>query len=298
MISVSKELEPDTKKLSQDYKKALQNQVFANFIEKLKIEKDTAQKYTSALEDSCTEYQNCQTCKGLMECQNKMTGYAYLPRRENGAIHFVYKPCKYKKDQEDMTKHLKNVQYFDVSHSMKNADFTNVDNRYKGRQETISWIRKFVDDYPNVTKGLYLHGNFGCGKTYLICALFNELAKVNVKSAIVFFPEFLRNLKTSFDTDYADKMEYIKKVPLLLIDDLGAETLTPWARDEILCPILQYRMEAKLPTFITSNFDIISLEQHLSITKDGIEQVKARRIIERIKQVTEDLEMKSINMRK
>lgn len=298
MISVSNELKPDIEQLSKDYDTALQDSSFSQFIEKLKIDKETAQRYTSMLEDSCLEYQNCQGCKGLYECKNKMTGYAYLPRKENGNIHFIYKPCKYKKKQDNATQHLKNVQYFDVSSVMKDASFDKVDNRYKGRQETIGWIRDFANNYPNVTKGLYLHGNFGCGKTYLISALFNELAKQNVKSAVVFFPEFLRNLKASFDTDYEEKMEYIKRVPLLLLDDLGAETLTPWARDEILCPILQHRMEAQLPTFITSNFDIISLEQHLSITKEGVEQVKARRIIERIKQVTIDLEMKSNNMRK
>lgn len=298
MISVSKELEPDIKQLSKDYEIALQDSSFLDFINKLKIDKEIAQKYTSSLQDSCYEYQHCQGCKGLVECQNKMTGYAYLPRLENGNLHFVYKPCKYKKKQDRAVCHLKNVQYFDVAASLKDADFDNIDNRYKGRQETILWIHDFLNNYPNITKGLYLHGNFGCGKTYLIVALFNELAKQNVKSAIVFFPEFLRNLKSSFDTDYGEKIEYIKKVPLLLIDDLGAESLTPWARDEILCSILQYRMEEKLPTFITSNLDITSLEQHLSITKDGVEQVKARRIIERIKQVTNDLEMKSNNMRK
>lgn len=72
-------------------------------------------------------------------------------------------------------------------------------------------------------KDLYLYGNFGCGKTYLIAAMFNELAKKGYKSAIIFWPEFLRNLKTSFTTDFKEKFEHIKKVPLLLIDDIGAE---------------------------------------------------------------------------
>ena len=42
----------------------------------------------------------------------------------------------------------------------------------------------------------------------------------------------------------------IKQIPLLLIDDIGAEKLTDWARDEILGSILQYRMDFKLPTFL------------------------------------------------
>lgn len=92
-------------------------------------------------------------------------------------------------------------------------------------------------------------------------------------------------------------MERIQKAPLLLIDDIGAEAVTPWARDEILSTILQYRMQEQLPTFFTSNLTIKELEEHLSITKGSVDIVKARRIMERIKQLTYDTEMISKNLR-
>ena len=99
-------------------------------------------------------------------------------------------------------------------------------------------------------KGLYLYGSFGCGKSYLVAAMFNELAKENIKSAIIFWPEYLRDLKDSFNSTYknefSDKFNLIKKAPLLLIDDIGAESVTSWSRDEILCPLLQYRMDENL----------------------------------------------------
>ena len=170
----------------------------------------------------------------------------------------------------------------------------------RNRFKTIKWLKEFIDNYEknNHQKGLYLHGNFGCGKTYLIAAMANMMAKKNIKSAIVFWPDFLRLLKTSFQNDYASKLDYIKKVPILCLDDIGAEVTTSWGRDEILCPILQYRMQENLPTFFTSNLDINALEQHFSISKDGVEVVKAKRIIERIKQLTDDIEMVSQNLRK
>ena len=56
-------------------------------------------------------------------------------------------------------------------------------------------------------------------------------------------------------------------------------------------------MNNKLTTFFTSNLTIDELEQHLSITKDSEDKVKARRIIERIKQLTDDIELVSINRR-
>ena len=85
--------------------------------------------------------------------------------------------------------------------------------------------------------------------------------------------------------------ETVKKAPLLLLDDIGAEYLTPWARDEILGTILQYRMDEELPTFFTSNLNLKQLEEHFSMTPNGKEEVKARRMIERIKDLTKEFEL-------
>jgi len=295
MINVGKELKYDKKALKDSYDEAKNNKDFDLFLDKIKISDEVKMKYTSSLEESFEEYNNCLNCKGLNECKNKMLGYAYLPKTLNNTITFSYKPCKYKNNQDKKYSYLKNVKYFNLPENYKEATWDKVDKRLKSRQEAISWMIKFINEPSN--KGLYLSGNFGCGKTFIIVAAFNELAKKNIKSAVIFWPEFLRELKASFDTDYDDKYEYIKKVPLLLIDDLGAETTTPWSRDEILCPILQYRMDNNLATFITSNLNIEALEKHLAQTKEGVEVVKAKRITERIKFLTEELEMISKNMR-
>ena len=37
---------------------------------------------------------------------------------------------------------------------------------------------------------------------------------------------------------------------MLLLDDIGAETVTEWSRDEVLGTILQYRMEEKRLHFL------------------------------------------------
>ena len=156
-------------------------------------------------------------------------------------------------------------------------------------------MNHYNDD--NKPKGLYLNGSFGSGKTYLISALFNEMAKKGIRSAIVYYPEFLRGLKSSFQTDYNDKFNYIKKVPLLLLDDIGAENCSSWSRDEVLGPILQYRMESDLPTFFTSNLNLEELELSLTLSSSPSEKVKARRIVERVKQLSINIELISKNRR-
>ena len=278
--------------------KLLNDKDYKEYIDNLDIPYETLSKYTSILEECKNEYFNCKNCKSIMECNNKVEGFRYVPINDSG-VNFCYKKCKYKKNLEDKFNYLKNVYTFNIPNYIKEANIKDIDSTIKERAKTIKYLMQFMDDYLNnkKTKGLYLYGNFGCGKTYLISAVFNELAKHNIESAIIFWPEYLRMLKTLFNdnNEYKRSFDKIKTTPLLLIDDLGAENITSWGRDEILCPILQYRMENDLPTFITSNLDLKSLETHLSMNN---EVIKARRIIERVKQLTNELEMISKNLRK
>ena len=285
--------------LKKSYLVAKKNQAFLNLIDKLNAPEELLMQYTSRLEDSAAEYENCMKCKGLLECSNQVEGYACLPVVENGFIDFKYRPCKYRKKLDKETSYLKNIYAIDIPEAIKNARMKDIYTDDKARYDVIKYLKTFIDN-PLKGKGLYLHGNFGCGKTYLIVAALNELAKKDVKSAIIFWPEFLKHLKTLFNTNdgFEEAMNKVSKAPILLIDDIGAENTTAWGRDEILCPILQYRMDEGLKTFFTSNLTLEELEIHLSITKDGADIVKAKRIIERIKQLTTDSEMISKNLRK
>lgn len=298
MINIGKELKYDDKELRKAYEEALKNDDFKLLCEKLKISEDILMKYTSFLEESALEFNNCMNCKGLSECKNSLLGHAYLPRVVNGMLEFNYKKCNYQKKQDKLYNYQNNIVYYNVSKENKLADFSKIDKRVAGRQEAILWLNNFIEKYPNVEKGLYLNGNTGSGKTYMVVATINELAKRNVKCAIAFWPDFLRNLKSSFDIDYEEKIKYLINVPVLLIDDLGGESLTSWARDEVLFPILQGRLDDKDKiTFITSNLNKDLLYEHLSLTKQGTEVVKSERIISRINSLTEEISMISKDFR-
>lgn len=286
-------------KLLVNFNKQLKDEKFKSFVDVLGLSYEELSKYTSILVDSSDEYYNCKNCKSILECKNKITGHAYLPEIKNNSINFCYKKCRYQQELENKNKYLNNVYTFDIPEEIRHADLKEIYKEDKNRHKVIKYIGLFIKNYQidKNQKGLYLYGNFGCGKTYLISAMLNELAKKNIKSAIIFWPEYLRMLKVSFNTnEFNDNFNKIKEMPILLIDDIGAENITAWSRDEILCSILQYRMEEHLPTFFTSNLDLEALEKHLSI--NGTSDVKARRIIERIKQLTNTEEMISKNLRK
>ena len=294
---VKKDLE---NKLVASFLEAKKDDIFEAFVNKINLPIEELSKYTSTLEECAEEYDRCKHCKGLAACKNKIEGHAYLPKVNNGMLEFGYMPCKYKNKLDEENKYLKNIYCDNIPKEIREAKMKDIITSDQNRFETIKWIKNFIKSYeknPN-QKGLYLHGSFGGGKTYLIAAMLNELAKSNVKSGIIFWPDFLRNLKSKFQSNYEEEINYIKKLPILCIDDIGAETTTSWSRDEVLCPIVQYRMQEHLPTFFTSNLDYKNLEQHFSTSSQGVEEIKAKRVIERIIQLTDPIEMISENLRK
>ncbi len=285
--------------LKRDYIKALKDIKFKNLITRLKLTDEIGMKYTSKLEHTINDLHNCENCKGLVECKNDVNGCVYYPEKEDDKLIFNYVACKYKNKEIKEKSEKKSICY-GIGENIKNASMSEIYTDDKKRVELIKWITNLYHNYPKEKKGLYLHGSFGSGKTYIIAALLNEFAKKNYKTIIMYYPEMLNRLKSTFDNtneSFSEMLNEIKKCDFLLIDDIGAETVSTWSRDEILGTILQYRMENNLTTFFTSNLTIDELETNLSLTKNNVDKVKARRIIERIKQLTIDLELISKNRR-
>lgn len=290
----------DEYNLKLNFIEAMKVSKFRDLINKYPASEELLMKYTSSLMDASCDFSNCSSCSCYEDCKNNIKGYMLTPIIGDKVINFEYVACPYLQAKLKSEAYLNNIELFQVSKSVRNASIKNIDTKDKERLKIIRYFKDFLDNYDKDErpKGLYLNGSFGTGKTYLISSLFNELAKRGIHSAIVYYPEFLRNLKESFDTDYKEKFNYIKKVSVLLIDDIGAESLSSWNRDEILASILQYRMEENLPTFFTSNLTLEELEEHLSLSSKGVEKVKARRIIERIEFMCLDMKLISKNRRK
>lgn len=278
--------------LQARFKKNLDNKYFYKICKSLKLPEEVLIKNTSSLLDCAKEFENCSNCKGLVECKNMTCGYMMKALKNNNGISFSYVSCKYLDKQH----YKKNVSYFDLPLRLKNASMKDVYVDDKSRKDILKKMKEFKDSYLNgeKPKGIYLYGSFGAGKSYLISALFNDLAQKDIKSVIVHVPELIRSIKDSFDKDYSDRFDEVMNAELLLLDDIGAEYLTPWSRDEVLEPILQYRMDQELPTFFTSNYSNKEIEEHFTING---EKLKAKRIIERINQVSTPIELVGKNRR-
>ena len=288
----------DKNSLYENFKEHLKDDNFKKLVNTLKLDENILMKYTSNLEETVLELKSCKDCKSLAFCKNKVKGFVFYPSVNNNLLKFNYVACA--KQKEYLKKISVNADYIEMPEALKEASMKNIYVKDKKRIPIIKFLKNFYDTYETDKhqKGLFLHGSFGSGKTYIICAMLNELSKKNVDIKICYYPELLRSLKDTFNGgDFSSKINSYKNASILFLDDIGAEAVTPWARDEVLGTILQHRMDSKLPTFFTSNLNIDELELHLESIKEGIDKVKARRIIERIKYLTIDMELVSKNLR-
>ncbi|MFV0275005.1 MAG: primosomal protein DnaI [Bacilli bacterium] len=287
--------------MKKQFLESCTNKDFEKFVSSFQLSNDKLIKYTSKLNKNFKECKNCSVCTSVNCCQNEMKGYKYSGKKIDEKLHFKYVVCNksFKENKENAYK--KNIILFDGSIN-EDASLKNIYTNDLNRKEILLFCKKFLDDYKTNKhiKGAYIHGSFGSGKTFIISSLINELAKNEVKCVFVHFPEFLRTLKASFNEQYGYERKFtiVKNCDVLVLDDIGAETVTQWARDEILGTILQYRMTKNLPTFFTSNFSILDLEVHLSSSKNSDDILKAKRIIERIKFLTKEIVLISQNNRK
>lgn len=149
-------------------------------------------------------------------------------------------------------------------------------------------------------QALYLAGSFGVGKTYLLAAIANQLANDGFSSTLVHFPSLAVEMKNAIaQNGVGDKLEAIKKAPVLMIDDIGADAMSAWVRDDILGVILEYRMQEELPTFFSSNFSMAQLEnEHLRVSSRGDDEpLKAQRLMQRIRFLAREITMIGVNRR-
>ncbi|GGI40307.1 primosomal protein DnaI [Mammaliicoccus stepanovicii] len=242
----------------------------------------------------------CEKCESYQKCINFVKGHVPELYVQNEHIKTRYLPCP-NKIEYDANKFESNlVTSFQMPEETLKATIKDI---YVDNEARMVIIKKAMEICNKIvageeTKGLYIHGPFGTGKSYILGAISNQLKMKKQPSMIIYLPEFIRVLKNGFkDGSFSDRFESAREAKVLMLDDIGAEELTPWVRDEILGPLLHYRMVHKMPTFFSSNFNFEELEFHLSKTRQGAEITKASRIMERIKTITEAYELEGKNYR-
>ncbi len=232
--------------------------------------------------------QICHHCQGKDVCHSDVELMQSRLEKTKDVVSRVYFPCTYKDVIEDGTL---DMMFFPQSSMMGDVYPS------EGRTEIFQEIQR-VKENPNA-KGIYLYGAFGTGKTYLMLNLAKYLSKKGKRVIFAYYPELVRKVKSSIGDGSLERMiQNLKNVDVLMLDDVGGEMNTAFIRDEFLGTVLQHRMIHQLPIFMTSNYDLKTLKEHFSLTKDENDSLKASRIMERITFMTKVVYLKDQNYRR
>jgi primosomal protein DnaI len=212
-------------------------------------------------------------------------GYEVVLRTEP-YIEIVYRPTKEKALEIKKEKIRRNLKFYDSEVYIQDASISEFECFNEERQKAHDLAASFLENYKkdHYEKGMLIYGRYGTGKSYLLSAIAQELALKNVAVLFVYVPDLIRSIRQGMnDGNLEERINKLKQADILMLDDFGGENMSPWFRDEIIVPVLQYRLSAKLPVFMSSNFSLVQLLEALTLTKDETNRMKAGRLIQRIK---------------
>lgn len=166
-------------------------------------------------------------------------------------------PCECKQQEmderrEEELRRLSNLDTF------SNHNFESFDPDIAGMEEAYEASLTFAQEPGH--RWLFLSGPCGVGKTHLAVAIARyaiDWHRMSVYFAVV--PDLLDHLRSTFDpnsgTAYDERFATIRNAPLLVLDDLGTENATPWAKEK-LYQVINHRYSEQMPTVITTNVDL------------------------------------------
>jgi len=150
---------------------------------------------------------------------------------------------------------------FELQKSMTfaNFDWKRVNLLPEQRQNLEGAFRLALDFAKSPEGWLVFMGGTGCGKTHLAAAIVNYCYQANQPALFIVVPEFLDHLRSTFSPEskasYDQYFESVKKAPLLILDDFGEQSTTPWSREK-LYQVINYRYNAQLATVITTRYSL------------------------------------------
>ncbi|MFH5881037.1 primosomal protein DnaI [Liberiplasma polymorphum] len=240
------------------------------------------------------EHPRCLSCEGLHVCTQDTLGHQPILTYKDEVITLSYRECNFLKNKQkkDKEKSRVNAMYMpQMIHQASLSDF-HLDSpvRKEIYQKIMSIISKVKLDQE--VKGLFISGNYQIGKTYTLAAIANHFATMNKTVVIAYYPDLVREIKSSIQKGNLEEIIHnLKTTDVLMLDDIGGESPSQWVRDEVLGPILQHRLLDKKLTFFSSNVGMKELPKYMVENTQDAEKLKSYRIFARINSLSDEVKM-------
>lgn len=258
-------------------------------------------EHTGRFADWVKDVERCDHCQGLAYCSQSIRGqYAdlYMDQFLNVGIH----RCAYFKEHEQALAHGAYYLEPKVSEAQLMIDLGALDMSHESNayKNTVNHVLDFLMQ-ESPTKGLYFWGKPGSGKSYLAACITNHYAKKKLRVAFINTAQLISDLKRMFHDHEAmeARMRNLRNAEVLVLDDIGGESVTAWSRDDILFPLLDARMEHHRLTLFTSNYNLNDLKRRYAMNgTQSSEPMAAERLIERIRTLASEEQVKGESRRK
>jgi len=206
--------------------------------------------------------EECQRCKGA--------GFVHplLPSGKPDFSRVI--PCECTK-AELAEERLARLQRYSNLGSLTSLTFDNLNPRGRtgdpANEEMFAQAYEGAKAFAHEPQGwLVLTGVSGCGKTHLAAAIANHCIQNGRPVLFIVVPDLLDHLRAAFipssEISYDELFDQVRNSPLLILDDLGTQSSTPWAQEK-LYQIINHRYNARLPTVITTSAAIEKLDERL-----------------------------------
>ena len=235
----------------------------------------------------------CSRCRTPREKRFEMAGKQFEPRCMCACQAETYERREQEcKQQEFLDMVAKNRSIGLTDPVLRKHTFEN-DLGYNPRQ--MKMAKRFVenwDEFRRNAMGLLLWGYVGTGKSYIAGCIANALLDKGVPVMMTNFTRMLNKLTDMYSGDRNAYINSFNSFPLLIIDDLGVERNSEFAREQVF-NIIDSRYRSQLPMIVTTNLTVDELKNPADLARARIYD----RVLERCTAIkVNDQNIRKLNM--
>ena len=215
----------------------------------------------------------CRNCKGLDYCVQKIRGKATkLKIDDSGFLNEYYASCQYEQKRDQQLAHQSKFRFSHMSLNDYLIDLN--DACFLSAAKEKDYMTAYTQSVSSIplNQGVYLYGNPGTGKSYLMKGICNYYAKNNKSVSFVQVPLLIQELKQFMtDNEYRQRvMNHLRYSDVLVLDE---------------------RMNKGMKTYFTSNYSMEELEQQYRLVNKPNNTIASLRILERIRTLSKPVEL-------
>ncbi len=256
------------------------------------------------LHDSTDDFimKNANLILSALDGDNVKKGYKIKLEidEEEGTLNWTYVPAEQQTKERETINFIKSHYTFELPTDFESYYLLDLNDKtqfqwIEAKRELVAEISNIIQNYKHHDarmKGIWVYGPSNTGKTRISIALLNYFASNHLKVAFVNVSELTLLTQSSFNASFADKqhesyVEKARRADVIVIDDIGSERPTPWFKENVLLPILDYRFKSGKITIFTSNNNIEKYSNKLKSRSQNpeTEEDTNQKIVSRIKSI-------------